>query len=463
MKNAMNLVIFRGLFGLLLLLTGLSEGLMAAEKTWQVGLAKRVITPQEPMWMAGYATRTKPATGTLHELWAKAVVLRDAQGEQLVCISTDLLGIPKRMEERLCAQLEKQFKLRREQILLNSSHTHSAPVLDGALQDIYPVNAAEKAKIVAYTDQLLTRLTELVEEALATTQPAQVAVGSGFAHFQVNRRNNRESELRQLQELKGPNDFSVPVIRITGTDGKLLALLFSYACHATVLDGYEWSGDYVGFAQLELEQAYEGCQAMFFQGAGADQNPLPRKSLGYARQYGKALAAAVGQLLTDDAFQPLDATLRMAFRELPLPLDPIPTKEHLQAVMVKDTEPDYVKKWAARWLDRLQRGDQPEPTYPYPLQCVQVGEQLLFALGGELTVQYALDLKKTFGLKTIVFGYSNDVMGYIPSEKILEEGGYEGESSQMVYGLHAKWQSGIEQRIVSACKMLYEDLQRNVK
>ncbi|QNL52480.1 neutral/alkaline non-lysosomal ceramidase N-terminal domain-containing protein [Olivibacter sp. SDN3] len=432
---------------------------MAEEASWKVGLAKTVITPKEPMWMGGYAFRDQPSKGKIHDLWAKAIALEDAGGKTLLCISTDLLGIPKIVEDRLCEALTQRLKLSREQILLNSSHTHSAPVLEGALRDVYPANEAEKAKIVAYSAWLVEVLTDLAQEALADKVSAKLSVGSGFAQFQVNRRNNKEGELRQLHELKGPNDFSVPVIKVTGTDGELMALLFSYACHATVLSGYDWSGDYVGFAQLELEERYAGCQAMFFQGAGADQNPLPRQTLGHAKQYGKVLAAAVEQLMIDDAFQPLEPQLNMAFREIPLPLDTIPAEADLTALLEKGDVPDYTQRWAARLLERLQKGDRPERDYPYPIQCVQLGKQLLFALGGELTVQYALDLKEAFGNQTIVFGYSNDVMGYIPSERILKEGGYEGESSQMVYGHHAKWQQGIEQRIIDACKALYSDLQ----
>ena len=68
---------------------------------------------------------------------------------------------------------------------------------------------------------------------------------------------------------------------------------FGYACHPTVLDGYEWSGDYPGFAQIELEKSYPGTVAMFFQGTGADMNPLPRRTVPLAQQYGEELAAAV--------------------------------------------------------------------------------------------------------------------------------------------------------------------------
>lgn len=429
-----------------------------AQTTWKVGLAKRIITPKEPMWMAGYANRNKPASGKIHELWAKAIVLEDTAGKKLVCVSTDLLGIPHTIEQQLCEQLERSFHLPRECIMLNSSHTHSAPVLAGALQDIYPVDTIEERKIITYSSWLVKELEDLIKEALADKGPAYLSIGSGFAQFQVNRRNNKESELKDLSALNGPNDFSVPIIKVTGADGKIKSILFSYACHATVLDGYDWSGDYVGFAQLELESIYQDCQAMFFQGAGADQNPLPRKSLGRARQYGKVLAAAVEQVIADDDFQALEPSLKVAFREIPLPLEKAPTKSELENLLQVDDRPDYMKKWAKRMLDHLNKGEVLRQSYSYPIQCVQLGKQLIFALGGELVTQYALDLKEAFGTETIVFGYSNDVMAYIPSERILKEGGYEGESSQVVYGLPAKWQQGIEQQIIDACKALHGDL-----
>jgi len=430
----------------------------AQEPTWKVGLAKRMITPKKSMWMAGYATRNKPSSGKIHDLWAKAIVMEDANGKQLVLISTDLLGIPREIAKNVCAKLENAFGLSRESIVLNSSHTHSAPVLAGALHDIYEIDEVEQEKIEVYSGWLVNELISVVKEALHNKKSARVAVGSGMARFQVNRRNNKESEITRLSALNGPSDYTVPIIKVMDSQGKLMALLVSYACHATVLDGYEWSGDYVGFAQLELENRYDGCQAMFFQGAGADQNPLPRKSLARARQYGKVLAAAVEQVVEDDEFRPLAPEVKMAFREIQLPLEKIADKVYFEQLMAKNEVPAYTRKWAKRMMGRMQKGEQPETSYPYPIQCVQLGDQLLFALGGELVVQYALDLKKVYGKQTIIFGYSNDVMAYIPSDKILEEGGYEGDTSQMVYGLPAKWQKGIEQRIITACTELYREV-----
>ncbi|GAA4786445.1 neutral/alkaline non-lysosomal ceramidase N-terminal domain-containing protein [Olivibacter ginsenosidimutans] len=411
------------------------------------------------MWMAGYATRNKPAEGTMHDLWAKAAAFQDASGKRWVCVSTDLLGIPRDLEIAVCTAAEKRFGLPRAAILLNSSHTHSAPVLQGALQDIYVLDEQEKQKIADYSTWLCQELLDLISRALGDMKEAQVAIGKGYVRFGVNRRNNKEADLVDLPALNGPSDYSVPLIRVTDRKGNLMALLFSYACHATVLDGYQWSGDYVGFAQLELEKKYAGCQAMFLQGAGADQNPLPRKSIGRAQQYGKELAAAVEQVLDDRLCQPLKPKVSLAFEEIALPLE-VKDQRYYAEISSSATQPFYAKTWAKRMLQRLQNGEVLEQHYPYPIQCIVLDQQLIFALGGELTVQYALDLKKIFGRETVVFGYSNDVMAYIPSEVILKEGGYEGESSQLVYGRPAKWQVGIEKRIIDACVQLQHQLEK---
>ena len=159
--------------------------------------------------------------------------------------------------------------------------------------DIYPLDDAQLAKITRYSRWLETRIVDLVGQAMRNLAPASLASGNGVTRFQVNRRNNNDALLTQLTELKGPNDYAVPVIKVLDAKGRVKAIAFAYACHPTTLDGYEWSGDYVSYAQMELEKAYPGATALFFQGAGADQNPLPRRSVALARQYGRELSAAV--------------------------------------------------------------------------------------------------------------------------------------------------------------------------
>ncbi|MCD6598730.1 MAG: hypothetical protein J7L04_13635, partial [Bacteroidales bacterium] len=202
-----------------------------------------------------------------------------------------------------------------------------------------------------------------------------------------------------------------------------------------------WSGDYPGFAQIELEKYHPGVTAMFFQGAGADQNPLPRRSIALAQQYGRDLAAAVDRVLNED-MKKLSPKLITSYSEIELPLAKPPTRNELLKVAESQTE--YRKRWATRMLNKLENDEPFLTSYPLPLQIWQIGDQEIFAMGGEVVIEYSIKLKQTFGQDIFVLGYTNDVMAYIPSTTILNEGGYEGKSSQIVYGLPASWDSDLE-------------------
>jgi len=413
---------------------------------WKAGVATVVITPRQPMWMAGFAVRNHPSEGTLHDLWAKALVLEDESGKQVVLITADLLGFPKAISDRLRDRLNAKFSLSKAQIILSSSHTHSGPVLTDALPDIYPLDAEQLAKISQYSATLEDQLVALVGDAIKNKEPVTLSAQNGVTRFQVNRRNNNAAVLPRLTELQGPNDYAVPVIKVLTAAGKLKAITFGYACHPTVLDIYEWSGDYAGFAQLELEKAHPGTVALFFQSAGADQNPLPRHSVPLARQYGRELAAAVERVL-EEPMRGLPARLTTAYSEVNLALAKPPTEAEL-TTMTK-TELAYQKRWADRMLAKLRRGEPFRTSYPYPVQVWQLGDLPLISLGGEVVVDYAIKLKQIFGPETIVVGYANDVMTYIPSTTILREGGYEGDLAHIVYGLPSVWDASIETTILS--------------
>lgn len=425
--------------------------LSAGAQGWKAGVARVVITPTQPVWLAGYAVRTRPSEGKLHDLWAKALALEDEKGNRAVLVTTDLLGFPKPLSDRIRQRLQQTLGLSRAQILLNSSHTHSGPVLGRALPDIYPIGPPEQAAIDAYTQVLEKQISQLVGDAFHKLQPVSLFSQNGVTRFQVNRRSNQEASLRQQTELKGPNDYAVPVLKVVDGKGGLLAVAFGYACHPTVLDLHQFSGDYAGFAQLEIEKQHPGTTALFFQGAAGDQNPLPRRTIPLARQYGRELAAAVERVLEED-MRPLPARLATAYSEIDLKLAPAPSVSDLNAMVAQND--GYLKRWASRMLAETRAGQAFIRSYPYPVQVWMLGNQPVFSFGGELVTEYALAVKKRFGLDAFVLGYSNDVMGYIPSETILQEGGYEGNTSQMVYGLPSQWTPGLQQQILAEVEKL---------
>lgn len=420
---------------------------------WKAGVAKVCITPSESLWLAGYGFRNRPSEGTISDLWVKALALEDATGNKSVLVTMDLEEIPKSFSDRIRDQLSSRHQLSRAQVILNVSHTHSSPVLDD-FGDIYPLDVTQMNKIKIFTQQLFVKIIDVVGEAIQTMEPASLLSGSGISRFQVNRRNNDESNLARQTELKGPNDYSVPVIKVLDQKGKVKTIVFGYACHNTVLSEYKWSGDYAGFAQSALENMFPGATAMFFQGCGSDQNPLPRRTVALAQQYGQTLAASVERVLNGE-MKELSAQLYTSYKEIDLPLAKPPSKADLLEMEKRFS--GYQKRWATRHLETLNKGASLATSYPYPLQIWQLGDQIMMALGGEVAIEYAIQLKRIFGQSVFVLGYSNDVMAYIPTTTIIAEGGYEGASSVMTTYLPATWAADTEVTIIDQMVLLAKE------
>jgi len=423
------------------------QGFAQKTTSWKTGTDKINITPKSSLWMAGYGHRDHTAEGKYGELWVKVLALEDAKGYQTVIVTSDLLGLPKNLSDEIRNSAIKKFGLQKSQIVLNSSHTHSAPVLGKSLFDIYPMNSQQRDEVEKYTDNLQEEIVKSIGKALSKMKPSKIYSNNGTARFQVNRRNNKESEVHLSTDLNGPMDHAVPVIKVMDENDQITTVLFGYACHPTVLSGYQWSGDYPGYAQEIVEKNYPGAMAMFFQGAGGDQNPLPRRTLPLAKQYGTVLAATVERVLSED-MKPLDAALGTAYTEIDLSLEAAPSKTELNKII--NEQSGYMKRWAERMLGEIEAGNPLPSSYPFPLQIIKIGNQPIFTMGGEVTIGYANRLKEKYGPDIFVMTYTNDVMSYIPTEVILKEGGYEGHTAQMVYGLPSKWKSGLEEQILSA-------------
>lgn len=435
------------LFGYLATLPVLAE--------WSVGTAKTIITPEKPMWMAGYGSRTAPADGTETDLFAKALVLDDGNGNAGVVITLDVVGIDRAFAVDLCARLKESHDLEREQIAICTSHTHSGPVVGKNLGPLhfYSVDPEQQKLIDDYAGWLTEKIIAIVGEALESKQPARVQVGNGRSTFAVNRRENKPydevPEKRAKGRLVGPVDHDVPVLTARNADDELVAILFGYACHATVLSLNQWNGDYPGYAQAALEERFPGATALFWAGCGGDQNPLPRKEIPLAKQYGEELAEAV--IETVEAPMPeLESKLALSFTEIEAPLAKLPTREEILANK-KSTNRFEIAR-ANYLLREIERSGGLKENYPFPIGHWKLGDRIDFVLlGGEVVVDYAVRLKREHtGSNTWVAGYANDVMAYIPSLRVLREGGYEGGGSNVYYGLPTLWDESIEEVIVDA-------------
>ncbi|MBM3497663.1 MAG: hypothetical protein FJX74_03225 [Armatimonadetes bacterium] len=419
---------------------------------WRIGLGRRVITPQTPVWLAGYGMKRVP-DGKLHDLWVKVLALEDPTGKHAVLATTDHMGMSKTIYERLYAAMDERFGLDRSEFMLTFSHNHCGPVLEDDLVDYYPLDDEQRRLVHGYSVWMEGEVLAAVGEALSHLRPGRLLKGEGLCAFAVNRRENTEAEVPVLRAagrpLKGVVDHAVPVLVVRDETDALVAVLFGYACHPTTLAFNTWCGDYPGFAQVNLERAHPGASAMFFNACGADQNPIPRRELGLAEQYGRMLSDAVEAVLAGP-LQPVSADLETAFEFVNLDYESLVTRETLWPVANGPSE--LHARWARRMLRLLDEGVVLPVSYPYPVQAWRLGQELLFiGIGGEAVVDYARRFRREFGPQTWVCGYANDMAAYIPSRRVWEEGGYEGGSHLDEYGRPAwRWAGDVEDRVAEA-------------
>jgi neutral ceramidase len=420
-----------------LLLLALLQVANNAPAEWRAAVQTVNITPDEPMWMAGYAARKGPGEGRSTELHAKVLVLRDGGTNTAAFVTMDLIGVP--------ADLRRDWEtafaglgIPSANLVLNASHTHSGPMIrlipafrpgqaERAAYDRVP--AEQEARFVTATRAYRTRVSNGVLTAarlcLARLEPVELLFSQARCGFAMNRRLPTGRGFINSPNPDGPVDHAVPVLQVRRPNRQPVAILFGYACHNTVLSFMNWSGDYAGWAQQNIEADHPGAVAMFMTGCGGDQNPYPRRQPIWAERHGRALANAVAAGLEANPRR-IEGHLRTAFERVNLAYAAPPDRAALE--IKAQSQDRYDRRHAELLLDYLDAKGSLPTHYPYPVQVLRFGDALtMITLGGEVVVDYALRLKRELtGAPLWVAGYSNDVMGYIPSLRVLREGGYEG-------------------------------------
>jgi hypothetical protein len=341
---------------------------------------------------------------------------------------------------------------------MNCSHTHGGPVIvdDFEMDVLYPLTDEQQEVVKRYFASLKEKLKQVSDQAIRDLRPAKLGYSSARCGFAMNRRLPTKDSFANSPNPAGPVDHSVPVLRIDNLDGTLRAVMFGYACHNTsmVSDNYRITSDYAGFAQDYFELAHKGVKAMFLMGCGGDQNAYPRGTEELSSLHGRALATAIDAALLPAA-QPVIGPLRMALEDVPLAFDRM-NKEQLLAEQASRDQ--YASRRGKLLLERLEVEGQLRPSYDFPLQVIRFGNSLtIVAFAGETVVDYALRAKRELNIGPVwVAGYCNDVFAYIPSERVLREGGYEGGGA-MRYSVHpGPFSSGIEQTIFAKLDQLFQ-------
>lgn len=415
---------------------------------YKVGVGKEDITPLQPIRLAGYASRTTPHESVDQPIWVKALAIQDGVGKTTVILTADTIGTPRWFNDELAARLEKELGIAREHFLFGNSHSHSTPVLHRSLTAMYGLDEAETRTVEEYTKMFLEKSFSAAAKAVKDLEPVKLEFGKSEATFAGNRRQFGPKGVNFGINPDGAVDHEVPVLRMTRADGSMKAVLFGYACHCTTPGAEQAvSGDWAGHAQAHLEQVYPSAMALFITGCGADANPHPRGSIILARAHGLHLAGAVARALTNP-MRPVAGGIRASFGRADLPLAPLPPRAHYEEKL-QDKSPS-VQRYAQEHLRKLDAGEKLMTSYDAPLQVLRFGDAFtMIALSGETCVDYSLRLKRELpGQLLWVAGYCNDVFAYVPSMRILTEGGYEADYSMMYYGFPTRFDHAVENVLI---------------
>ena len=424
-------------------------------QTCPVGVAKIDVTPTHPVLLAGYGGRPGEHVGVDTKIWARALAFGE---EPSLVIAVDNCGVPAPVVQKIATRLFEKYKIPRERVVIMSTHTHNAPTLTGYATVVWGGRATpeQMERVHRYTGYLSDKIVEVAGSALSDRKPARLAWTQGRVTFGGNRRTIQTGSWRGFGfQRDGPVDHSLPVLAAQDESGKLLAVWTNYACHCTTIGGRNHiHGDWAGYSNDAIEKRFTDAIALTTVGCGADIGPQPSGNADVARAHGQSIADEVWSLYSGGRFLDVPTQIAAKFRHVELPFDKIPGRDHWE----RQTGAFY-KYHAEQQLKRLE-SDGKLPTHlRYPITTWEFGDALgIIFLAGEVVVDYSVRLKRELDWRRLwINGWANDVPCYIPSKRLLREGGYEVDFSQIYYNQPARFAPETEDIIVEAIHDMLSD------
>ncbi len=415
----------------------------APDRKDRAGFASCDITPPVGIDLGGRGCSDEASTEVLDPLQAQATVLRDANGQALVIVSLDLIGLGQAFGAELRERIASEVQVPPDTVLLNCSHTHSGPMM---YREAMAACGEPKETERAYLGELLRRVVKMCVAAADDCRPVRVTVHEGKSDVGINRRGRARRERSAGEDSGGvsmipnpdaPYDPRVWVLRLDAPDGTARGVLFSYACHPVMVYGFARraiSGEYPSVARREIREALgPQVHAQFLQGCAGNIRPRATADLEarrfrpvdaeIVRKTGRELADAVLRASRGEG-RGLSLDLAASTRTVQLARGRPPARS-LYEELAKGT--DHRARAARYWLAEYDRGGPPVTSVPWKVGVVRLSpDQWICWMSGEPVVEWAALVQEWFGARAVLtLGYTQEVFGYLPVDEILSEGGYE--------------------------------------
>ncbi len=433
----------------------------------RAGTARANITPYVGAFLAGFGNRDHGCEGIHDELFARALVLQG--GETALCIvSCDLIGLTRESVGTIRKQIEAATGIPAAHVMLACTHTHSGHTM-GLLR-----HPGLDPELVHVTEKKIAGAAIMAHRSVAG---AALGAGKGRARIGVNRREKKpEGGVVLGKNPEGATDPDVAVLRVDDAAGKPLALVVNHACHPVVLGGrnYQVSADYPGQVAAFVEGVYPGAVCLYLNGCCGNINPtVVGGTFEDVRRNGTFLGCEAVQVAEGIRTGPAQLAVRSTVVEVPLA--PLPSAEEARATVEQRTrvleeqlakgeisralyDADWLRGWARDVMAEYSKTDR-QRTRPLEIQALRFGDALLIGTPGETFVEIGLAIKGASPLRnTLVAAYANGNVGYIPTAKAFDEGGYEVESAHKFYYGVYRFKPDVERLVIDAAIALAKQL-----
>ena len=398
----------------------------------KAGAAARVVNPSKPAATIGHRVM-RLFENVYCDLRVQALVLEDQRGKRAAWLGCDFCIMHHSVVDRMKKEIHEKYGIEPAAVCINASHTHSAPPLTEA-EAAVPEHFDRQ-----YADFVVRQAVAAVGDAVARLAPARLRYVEDASKIAYNRRVY-DAQGRHVRDhcpyAPGVTDPSVQVVVAeAAADGRMIGLAVKFAGHPVNVVDLGIGSDFPGFMRRSLEERHPGAVAVFLQGCGGDlvarranetMTGFAPASVEMAEALGRELAGAVERALRKPG-TPIAGPIEAEFQEIQLPLGKLPAEEYDKAAQRNDA---FSGAWGKMYAEMLRRGQKIPQTWPYRLQAFRFGGGktpfTLVALDGEVFCEYGLNLRRTLRpATTMVLGYSNGVVTYLPTAKAIRDGGYE--------------------------------------
>jgi neutral ceramidase len=378
-------------------------------QVFKMGVSQVNITPPAPTVMAGYAARTEPSTGIHDSLYASALYFTNEKIKALI-LTIDLIGFSSSSVDELKTDLSKVSGVSPENIMITSVHNHGAPSPRSSDSDVTNT-------VPAYVKFLKERLMSLATAAVKNPVPVKMGIVSGECKMNINRRALAANGTIILgRNPEGPCDQDLVVARFDDMNNKPLAVLVNWPCHGTVSgqDNTLITGDWPGAAARHIKNSIgKNVVVAVTAGASGDINPLygPGKNFTEIEAVGFHVALEANRILKDVKTYPLKEV-----------------QTANQSMLFPGKKPSSTDIP----VDKLEPAAETE----IRLTVFKIGDLVISGVSGELVNEIGMDIKNRSPYSgTIVVTHCNGSSGYICTDKMFSEGGYEVRVTRFMPGV----------------------------